>query len=131
MEIELWKLVIAILIPTVGWIVGYLFKQKNDIANARREKRIDFLLKTYLKLENCIKRSPVKVGSDLEEIVSEIQLMGNLYQVNLVKKIACDIAEMHNADLEPLLISLRNDLRNELQLEKSNEKIQFLRMNDN
>lgn len=131
MKFEFWKLIVAVAIPTVGWIVGYLLKQKNDIANAKRDKRIDFLLKTYLKLENCIQRSPINVGKDLEEIVAEIQLMGNISQVNLVKKIANDIAETHNADLEPLLISLRNDLRSELKLEKNSEKIQFLRMNNN
>jgi hypothetical protein len=131
MEFEFWKLIVAVAIPTIGWIVGYLLKQKNDIANAKRDKRIDFLLKTYLKLENCIQRSPISVGKDLEEIVAEIQLMGNISQVNLVKKIANDIAKTHNADLEPLLISLRNDLRSELKLEKNSEKIEFLRMNNN
>tara|TARA_B100001115_G_scaffold181357_1_gene175393 strand:- start:1454 stop:1852 length:399 start_codon:yes stop_codon:yes gene_type:complete len=128
MDIEFWKLIIAVTIPTVGWIVGYLLKQKNDIANTKRNKRIDFLVDTYLKLENCIQRSPVKVGDDLEDIMAEIQLMGNISQVKLVKKIAKDIAKSYNADLEPLLLSLRDDLRKELKLEVSKEKIEFLRM---
>jgi uncharacterized membrane protein len=131
MDIEFWKLIIAVTIPTVGWIVGYLLKQRNDIANTKRNKRIDFLVNTYLKLENCIQRSPVDVGNDLEEIMAEIQLMGNISQVRLVKKIANDIAENHNANLEPLLLSLRDDLRKELKLEVNKEKIQFLRMNNN
>ncbi|MCW3789580.1 hypothetical protein [Plebeiibacterium sediminum] len=131
MNLEFWKLIITVAIPTIGWIVGYLLKQKNDIDNAKRNKRIDFLIKTYIKIENCIQRKPSQVGKDLEDIVAEIQLMGNVQQVNLVKKFANDISEKNSADLEPLLISLRNDLRRELKLEKNNEKIQFLRMSNN
>lgn len=131
MDNEFYRLLIAVTIPTIGWIVSYIFKHRNDITNAKRNKRVDFLINTYLKLENCINRNPVLVGNDLEAIMSEIQLMGKISQVKLVKKIANDIAEKHHADLEPLLFSLRNDLRKELKLEENKEKIQFLRMNKN
>lgn len=128
---EILKIILAVLIPTLGWIIGYLLKQKNEVENAKRSRRVEFLLKTYLKLENCIHRSPKEVGKDLEKCIAEIQLMGNLEQVNLSKRIANEIANEGETDLESLLKSLRNDLRKELNLPENKEQIQFLRMNNN
>lgn len=128
MKLETWKLFTAIIIPTLGWIIGYLLKQRNDFKNAKRNKRIDFLIGTYLKLENCIHRKSNSCGSELENAFAEIQLMGNINQITLANKISREIAEDGSADLETLLESLRNDLRNELKLGEVKDKIQFFRL---
>lgn len=125
---EIWKIIVAVIIPTLGWIIGYWLKQKNDIENAKRTRRVEFLLNTYLKLENCIHRNPKEVGNDLEQCIAEIQLMGNIEQVNLSKRVANEIVNNGETDLELLNKSLRNDLRNELNLPENKEQIQFLRM---
>lgn len=129
MNIETGKLLVAIIIPTIGWIVGYLIKQRLDFQNSKREKRIDFLLKSYLKLENCIQRKSNDYMLEIEQAVSEIQVLGNETQIKLIKKLAIEVADGKRGDMEPLLISLRDDLRKELNLKHSNEKIIYFRMN--
>jgi hypothetical protein len=125
---ELWKILISVSMAVVGWVIAHYFTSKREVQNKRREIRVSFLIEAYQKLENAIQRSSTKVGADLELVVANIQLFGSEEQILLAKKIANDIANNGSADLEPLLKNLRTNLRDDLQLSKTDDGIQFLRM---
>lgn len=125
---ELWKIIITIILAILGWIVAHYFTSKRDVQNKRREIRVEFLIDVYQKLENAIQRPAKKVGHDLEYVIATIQLFGSNEQILLAKNIANDIANNGFADLEPLLKSLRTNLRDDLQPSKTDDGIQFLRM---
>jgi hypothetical protein len=126
---ELWKIVISIFVAVVGWVIGHYFTAKRELQNKRREIRVSFLIDAYQKLENAIHRPPGEVGHDLESVVANIQLFGSDKQIMLAKNISNDISNNGSVDLEPLLKCLRADLRKELKLSKTNDSIQYLRMN--
>lgn len=125
---EFWKILITVLLAIIGWIAAHYFTSRRDVQNKKREIRVKFLIEVYQKLENAIQRPAKKVGNDLEYVVATIQLFGSNEQILLAKNIANDIANNGSADLEPLLKSLRTDLRKDLKLSKTDDGIQFLRM---
>lgn len=120
--------IITVFVAVIGWIVAHRLSSNRDRSNKRRDLRVQHLMSDYLKLENCIHRSPTDVGKDLEAVVASIQLLGTKEQVLAAKRIADDISNKGSADLEALLKMLRNDLRSELELDKNDQPIQFLRM---
>jgi uncharacterized alpha/beta hydrolase family protein len=125
---ELWKILISIIIAVAGWVFAHYLTSKREAQNKRREIRVSFLIKAYQKLENAIHRSTEQVGSDLESVIADIQLFGSDGQIRLSKKIANDIAHDGSTDLEQLLNNIRCDLRKELRLSKTDDKIQYLRI---
>ncbi len=127
-DIEYLKIIIGVCLAFLGWWFSFYIKDKIGFKSKTREKRIDFLINTYLKLENSIKRDPKVVGLDLERVFAEIQLMGNEEQIFLSKQLIIDLSENGSMDLEELLKSLRKDLRNELGLKEIDNRIQYLRM---
>ncbi len=60
--------------------------------------------------------------------VANIQLFGSAEQISLTKEVSNGISNNGSVDLEQLLQCLRTDLREELQLSKTDDQIQFLRM---
>lgn len=125
---EIWKIAISIVLSLLGWLVAHYFTSKRDLSNKKREIKIGYLIDVYKKLENAIQRPPKIVFFDLENVVMAIQLFGSKEQILLAKKIANDLSNNGSADLQSLLLDLRKTLRKELNLEKTDESIQFLRM---
>ena len=122
------KIIISIVVAVLGWIIAHYFTSKREIKNKRREIRVEFLIRAYLKLENAIQREFNEISADLESVSADIQLFGTEEQILLVKTILDDLANKGDADLVYLLKSLRYDLRAELQLSHTEEIIQYLRV---
>ena len=64
----------------------------------------------------------------LESAVADIQLLGSPDQVRLARQFALEFATKGKASLDPLLESLRSELRRELALTPLDEGITFLRI---
>jgi len=64
----------------------------------------------------------------MESAVADVQLFGSPAQVTAAQKFALEMAEHGHASLDDLLLSLRNDLRAELQLEEVGGKLTYLRV---
>jgi hypothetical protein len=64
----------------------------------------------------------------MESAIADVQLFGSSLQVAAAQKFALEMAERGHAQLDDLLLSLRNDLRAELQLEALTGKLAYLRV---
>jgi hypothetical protein len=64
----------------------------------------------------------------MESAIADIQLFGTKGQAIAAKKLATDLAEQGSASLDDLLLSLRGELRRELNLEQISGGITHLRI---
>jgi len=131
-DLTLFNMLITTFVALFGWFIIHKFTSLRELKNKQREIRVNYLLKTYMCLEKAIShssRDTIKIKNDLELAIAEIQLLGTKKQISLSKEIGLSFAKSNGANLEELLILLRNDLRSELNLESVSEKINYLRIN--
>ena len=108
----------------------HYFSSEREIETKRRDLVTQHLIEAYKILANKVShRKPSEDrNNNLEKIISQIQLFGSKKQVSLAKKLAVDASSRNDFDLDPLLNDLRNDLRKELNLEKIEGNVQWLRL---
>lgn len=129
LELDYVKIIITITLAVLGWLIAHYFTAKRDSANKRREIRLQYLINAYQIITNEIshrERSPER-NEKLENLLSDIQLFGSDHQVELAKQLATDVAAGIGFELDPLIVSLRNDLREELNLSEINGNVKWLR----
>jgi hypothetical protein len=127
-----WKIALSLTVPALvaiaGWLVGHYFNSKRDAANRRKEQVTKFLLDAYRKMEKSASaRKPELTWDDMESAIADIQLLGSPEQVNLAVDFARQMAAKNVAHPQPLLKSLRNSLRAELNLPPLESEITHLR----
>ena len=124
-----WGLLLPLLITTavatVGWIVAHRLAAARDQRNKGREVRLSFLLEAYRRLEAGASRGPIhdsKFADGFESAIADIQLLGTTEQSKMAKDLAYAIASgSPDASTGSLLLSLRDDLRRELNIEPLGE----------
>lgn len=126
-----WPLFLQLLIAAlVGFASAYLahrLSARRDHLNARRNRRIEFLIDAYRKLEFVANRPSLDDPAPIEKAIADIQLFGTPKQVESALAFAHEFAATRSASLDKLLEDLRGDLRKELQLEPVQGKLTFLR----
>jgi len=127
-----WKIALLLTVPALvaiaGWLAGHHFNSKRDIANRRKEQVTKFLLDAYRKMEKSANpRKPELTWDDMESAVADIQLLGSPEQVDLAVDFARQMAAKNIAHPHPLLRSLRESLRSELDLLPVKSEITHLR----
>jgi hypothetical protein len=104
---------------------------RREIAAEKRKTQVAFLLEAYRRLEDSGHRSLHK-GSEhiakIESALADIQLLGTPEQVALAQNFMMEFSKTRNGTFDPLLRSLRQTLRHELDLEVVDEKLKFLRI---
>lgn len=124
--------IIGALIVVAGWVVSHHLSKSREIAAEKRKLRVEFLLAAYRRLEHASQRHSFQ-GKDavekLESAIADIQLLGTPEQVILAQSFALDLAENKGASAKDLLVNLRASLRNELDLERVETDLRFLRLN--
>jgi hypothetical protein len=124
---------LALLIPTlvavVSWFVGSWLSVKRDRANKRRDLRVQYLIEAYRRLATATERKETNAAyfADLNSAIVDVQLFGSADQIAGVQKFVKELAEHRVARLYELLESLRDDLRQELKLERVEGSIRVLR----
>jgi hypothetical protein len=126
--VGLFAALIGAAVIAIGWKVAHRQESERDRATKRRDMRIQYLLDVYRQLEHVSNR-PIteKEAPGLERGIADIQLLGTPHQVKLAQEFATGIALKGSHPLDPLLIDLRQSLREELNLEPVPPKIEFLR----
>jgi len=111
--------VVTALIAVTGWVVSHQFSAWRDRLNDRRKQRITYLVSAYQSLARAVARPHLyEANEDLRNALASIQILGTDEQIKLARQFAHDLGGSGQADLEPLLVSLRDDLRSELGVEK-------------
>ena len=125
-----WTLLIPLLITTtfgmLGWFAGHWLSTSRDRVNKKRDIRITFLLEAYRRLEAASHRKEItgtKYAVDFESAIADIQLLGTPEQILLVKEVVKGIHRRDpQANARQLLLSLRNELREHLDLKPLDEE---------
>ncbi len=132
MGIDYFKIIATVSIAVVGWVVGHYFTTKRDKNHKRREISIEHLINAYRILTNEIshRQQSNERSTKLENILSDIQLFGSTEQVELAKQLAVEVATGGEFQLDPLINSLRNDLRKQLGLCSINGNVKWLRFKE-
>lgn len=131
-----WQLLIPLLTTTfmavAGWLVGHALHTHRDRRNKRREIRVQYLIEAYRHLESGTCRGAIhgtEFAGPFESAIADIQLFGTTDQSQMAKNLAVAIASGHQeASAGALLLSLRNALREELDLGSLNEEPIYFRL---
>jgi len=120
---------ITIVIAVLGWVVGYYINTKRDQINRKKEIVIKHLIEVYRLLSEEIANRVFTSENKrlLENILTEIQLFGNLEQISLAKKLSKECEENGIFSIDNLVKDIKNELRKELGLEQNSENIIWLR----
>lgn len=126
-----WSLFLQLLVTAIvafgSAYLAHRLSASRDRLNARRERRIEFLIDAYRKLEFIGNRSSIEDAGPIEKAIADIQLFGSAKQVQSAQTFALEFAATRSAYLNRLLEELRKDLRKELQLEEVPAQLVFLR----
>lgn len=109
---------LALIVSIVGWFAMHFFNQKRDNLNKKKDLRVRYLINAWQLLESASNRHDNSMSSNLEKAIADIQLFGTLKQIRLSREFASKFAATRKADCNILLNDLRDDLRQELNLEK-------------
>lgn len=125
----LTPLLVAAAVAIAGWFAAHRLASVRDQTAERRKMRVQHLLEAYRRLEPYGRVTPEN-SRDLEQAIADIQLLGSPEQVALAQNFAVTFAQNGTAPLDPLLISLRAELRAELDLPPVNGGLKYLRVMD-
>lgn len=113
-----------------GWFVVHRLTAWRDRVNYKRKMQTDFLVKAFQGLSGAANCPPTSGGQhfrDMERAIADIQLFGSRAQIELVEKFMHEFEETKRASLDPLLNSLRKDLRKELGYEQITSNVWWFR----
>lgn len=105
------------------------FTQRRDLENKKKDLRINYLIEAWKKLEYASNRNinEEEFIEFMEKPIALIQLFGTNTQIKYAEQIANAIKVEGNANLNKILEDLRSDLRNELNIEKTDTKLLMIR----
>ncbi|MEZ4809748.1 MAG: hypothetical protein R2819_05255 [Allomuricauda sp.] len=131
MDLDFIKISVTIILAVLGWLIGHYFTSKRNIVQKRRDISIEYLIMAYrvLTTEISHRKETKERFLKLENILSDIQLFGSEHQILLAQQLADVVASGGTFDLDPLINSLRDSLRTELNLSKVKGNVKWLRFN--
>lgn len=123
---------ITIVIGIAGWYIVHFLTSRRDRVQRRRQLSTEHLIEAYRILTREISNRPLskEKTTKLENIVSDIQLFGSVKQVELAQELVDTMTRNEKFDLDPLINSLRNDLRKQLRLKPVQGNVKWLRFID-
>jgi hypothetical protein len=104
----------------VAAVLAHRLTSRRDQTNRRNDLRVEYLVGAYRVIADTSHRD-LDPGAEhvraFEQGLSDIQLLGSRVQAEMAVLVSKQLAATGSADLDDLLLSLRDDLREELQLE--------------
>ena len=114
------NIIMSTLSALFGLILGHWLGCRRDFENKKREIRINYLIEAYRKLERgAIPNAKNFDKGDFESAIADIQMLGNIEQVNIAYEFAIKAAQGDGSKLQELLENLRMELRNELLIKNN------------
>lgn len=107
----------------------HFFTSARDRANKRREQRISYLVGVFRALCKANNHPRLyEVADEVEQAVADIQLFGTPKQVRLVQRFATDLGTKQHTEMNALLESLRDSLRQEIGAARAKGHVVWLRV---
>ncbi|MBB6146917.1 hypothetical protein HNQ77_004898 [Silvibacterium bohemicum] len=129
MTFTMLQIIVPALVALIVVSLSHFFTSHRDQVNRRREQRIEYLVTVFRALSKANNHPRLyEVADDVEQAVADIQLFGTPEQVRLVQEFATALGTKHEAELNPLLISLRDDLRSDLGAQSIPQRLIWLRI---
>lgn len=125
------QLLVQCLLTVLGWIVLYFCAIRENTRIKKKEVTVRFLIEAWRRLEKESNRGNDYNRQEVESAIADIQLFGSKHQIELAKRFSEELAKTNEGSTLELLLSLRGDLRRELNLEKISEPYQDLRIRKN
>lgn len=110
----------SICAAAIAAVLTHRLTSRRDQTNRRNDLRIQYLLTAYRTVADTSHRD-LKPGSEnaraFEQGLTDIQLLGSNEQAEMAVAVGKALAKNGEAMMDDLLLSLRDDLREELKLE--------------
>jgi hypothetical protein len=106
----------SLLAAVVGGLVVHLATRRRELEKDRRAERIKYLVGSFRTIMRDLDRVDEEARSRFDAAIEDVTLFGSAQQVQLARQIRHRRHEGGPVDYDPLLESLRNDLRRELGL---------------
>ena len=122
-----WNVIITATLVILGWFVANRLTARRELKNKKREVRIGYMIEAYRKIASAANRGPTTSDEQkaaIESAVEDIQLLGNTHQMAALNR----MIESGENDFMEVLRSLRQELRNELNLDDISAPLKFYRM---
>ncbi len=129
MDIGYFKICVTTVLAVIGWLIAHHFTAQRTLAVKRRDVTLEHLISAYRILTNEISQRTLDAdrSKKLECLLSDIQLFGSKDQVNSAREMIDQVVAKKSFDLDPIINSLRDDLRKQLQLEEVSGNVKWLR----
>ncbi len=111
----------SICAAAIAAVLAHRLTSRRDQTNRRNDLRVQYLLGAYRAVADASHRD-LDPGSahvlTFEQGIADIQLLGSKEQAEMAVVITKALAENGEALMDDMLLSLRDDLREELKLER-------------
>jgi hypothetical protein len=123
-----YQILISTIVIVLGWFIVNQLNSTRDRENKLRDIKIEYLINAYHNLANSSMRKPSSgYFRQMESAVADIQLFGTPSQISKVHQFLKEFSKDGKASMDPLLDDLRNELRDELNLPRIEENVQWFR----
>lgn len=118
-SVEFWKIAIPSLAAIVIAFLSHQLAVSRQFSEQRKKQRIEYLTSSFKSLMMYSNNPDELEGlKHLRDATIGIQFLGSKYQVQQMQTILDKFKAGESAELDPLICSLRDELRQELDLEK-------------
>ena len=137
MDLDFVKIATAIFLACSGWLIVNHLTTKREINAKKRELVTKYQVETFTAINTFFtyllihENPPAEVRTNFNNAISMIQLLGSQSQIEKFSSIlekmmeisATQSSKLKGSEIDTLLQDVRNELRNELQLEQVNNKV--------
>lgn len=105
-------------------VLAHRLTSRRDQANRRSDFRVEYLVGVYRVIADATHRDFDPTAEHVrafERGLSDIQLLGSAAQAEMAVRAGKELASTGSTNLDDLLLSLRDDLRDELHLDPLTE----------
>lgn len=112
------SLVLAVVLLMMRVLVMQRVQQRRQRENRQETERLKSLVAAYRSLAGSFTPAAREHALQIEETLADVVLFGSLHQVELAARCATALKRAEPVDYQPLIDSLRADLRAQLGLEQ-------------
>lgn len=110
----------GVIAAAIAAVLAHRLTSRRDQVNRRSDLRVQYLLSAYRTVADIAHRDldPASESTrTFEQGLADIQLLGSPDQAEMAVAVGKELSTKGGANLDDLLLSLRDDLRSELKLE--------------